>query len=241
MRVCALIPVYNNIDTIAEVVKRCRAVIEPDVIVVSDGSTDGSDKAAARAGAHMVHLEKNQGKGAAIVFGLRFAKDMGYTHAIVLDADGQHLPEEIPRLLDAVWEYPERLWVCVRRMAHKAVPTSSLRGRTVSNFWTTVNGWQRCLDAQCGFRCYPIDQTLALACREKGFAYEMEVLVRASWAGIHIGHIEVDVIYPRNGEKRVTHFNPVKDNVRASWLSFRMFCTMIVKSPVLAYKKITRI
>jgi glycosyltransferase involved in cell wall biosynthesis len=60
MRVCALIPVYNNIDTIAEVVKRCRAVIEPDVIVVSDGSTDGSDKAAARAGAHMVHLEKNQ-------------------------------------------------------------------------------------------------------------------------------------------------------------------------------------
>ncbi len=238
MRVCALIPVYNNVDTIQEVVKRCRAVIEPDVLVVSDGSTDGSDTAAESAGAQMVHLEKNQGKGAAIVFGLKMARDMGYTHAIVLDADGQHLPEEIPRLLDAVWEDPNRLWVCVRRMAPIAVPKASLRGRTVSNFWTTVNGWQRCRDAQSGFRCYPISKTLALQCHEKGFAFEMEVLVRASWAGMRIGHIDVDVVYPRSGETRITHFNPLKDNLRASWLSFRMFLTMLARSPVLVYKKI---
>ena len=236
MKVCALIPVYNNKETVADVVKRCRAVIEPDVLVISDGSTDGSRNAAAEAGAEVFCLEKNGGKGAAIVFGLRRARELGYTHAIVLDADGQHLPEEIPRLLNSVWAHPERLWVCVRKMAHTAVPAASRRGRSISNFWTSLNGWQRCRDAQSGFRCYPIDATLALPCRETGFAFEMEVLVRASWAGMRIDHIEVDVVYHPE-EKRVTHFNPVKDNLRASWLSFSMFWNMLGRSPYLLYKK----
>ncbi len=239
MKVCALIPVYNNIDTIADVVRRCRAVLEPDVLVVSDGSTDGSDIAAQKAGAQTTILPQNHGKGYAIRFGLRFAADMGYTHAIVLDADGQHLPEEIPRLLNAVWENPDKLWVCVRKMSLSSAPPSSIKGRTISNFWTTVNGWQRCLDAQSGFRCYPIQKTLSLSCKENGFAYEMEVLVRASWAGIRIDHIEVDVIYPKKGEKRITHFSPIKDNVDAAWLSFTMFLQMLARSPLIMYKKIT--
>lgn len=240
MKVCALIPVYNNKATIADVVKRSRAVMEPDVLVISDGSTDGSQEAAAEAGADVFHMDQNKGKGAAIRFGLTRAQEQGYTHAIVLDADGQHLPEEIPRLLDAAWRQPDYLWVCVRRMMPSATPVASRRGRSISNFWTTLNGWQRCMDAQSGFRCYPIRQTLALACRETGFAFEMEVLVRASWAGMRIGHIEVDVVYPRENEKRITHFDPMRDNVRASWLSFKMFLAMLVRSPVMAYKRITR-
>ena len=87
MRVCALIPVYNNVDTIAEVVKRCRTVIEPDVFVVSDGSTDNSDKAAYHAGANLISLPKNRGKGYAIRRGLEETQKLDYTHAIVLDAD----------------------------------------------------------------------------------------------------------------------------------------------------------
>ncbi len=237
MRVCAIIPVFNNRNTIADVVKRCRAVLEPDVLVVSDGSTDGSAASASDAGGRMILNTENQGKGAAVKRGLNEAKAMGYTHAIVLDADGQHLPEDIPRLLNAVWADPEALFVCVRDMPPSATPAKSRRGRSISNFWTSLNGWQRCRDAQSGFRCYPIAPTLDLACRENGFAFEMEVLVRASWAGMRIRHIDVNVLYPQNEPDRVSHFKPLQDNFRASWVSFKLFWGMIIRAPVIAYRR----
>jgi glycosyltransferase involved in cell wall biosynthesis len=236
MRTTALIPVYNNAGTIAEVVARCRAVLEPDVLVVADGSRDGSDELARAAGAEVLVLPENRGKGAAVVAGLEQAREQGYTHAVVVDADGQHLPEEIPRLLEAAWNRPERIWIGVRRMDDVEVPPSSRRGRSISNFWATLNGWQRCHDTQCGFRVYPVEETLALGCREPGFAFEMEVLVRASWAGMRIGHVDVDVVY--QGEDRVTHFDMSRDNLRFSWLSFKMFWGMMGRSPLLLWRKL---
>ena len=237
MKICALIPVYNNIDTISGVVERCRAVLEPDVFVVCDGSTDGSGDAAQGAGARVIRVESNTGKGNAIRTGLKHVLELGYTHVVVVDADGQHLPEEIPRLIVAATEEPDRIWVGVRKMESSEIPASSRRGRSISNFWATVNGWQHCMDTQCGFRIYPIEKTLALNCKEKGFTYEMEVLVRASWAGMKIGHTDVNVVYP-NGENRVTHFDMKKDNLNFTWLSFRMFFGMLGRSPVLLYKKL---
>lgn len=237
MRPVALIPVYDNAGTIGEVVARCREVMEPDVLVVADGSRDGSDDLARRAGAEVVRLPENRGKGSAIRAGLEAARDKGYSHAVVVDADGQHLPEEIPRLLDAAWDAPERIWVGVRRMDDQAVPEASRRGRAISNFWATLNGWQRCRDTQCGFRVYPVDQTLKLKCKEPGFAFEMEVLVRAAWAGIRIGHVDVEVLYP--GDERVSHFHPKRDNLRFSWLSFKMFWGMLARSPLLLWRKLS--
>jgi len=233
----ALIPVYDNAGTIADVVERCRVVMEPDVMVVADGSRDGSDDLAYDAGAEVVRHEENRGKGQAIVTGLSAAREKGYTHAVVVDADGQHLPEEIPRLLDAAWQAPERIWVGVRQMEGNGVPPSSRRGRSISNFWATLNGWQRCQDTQSGFRVYPVEETLGLGCRETGFAFEMEVLVRAAWKGLKVGHVPVEVLY--QGDDRVTHFDMKSDNLRFSWLSFKMFWGMLARSPLLLWRKIS--
>jgi len=236
MRPIALIPVFDNAETIGDVVRACREEMA-EIIVVSDGSTDGSGDIAGATGARVVRLSSNEGKGAAILAGMRAARDMGFSHVVVLDADGQHPPREISRLLEAAKREPERIWIGVRRMKEKGVPRSSLVGRAVSNFWTTVNGWRRCLDAQSGFRVYPIALVLGLSCREKRFAFEMEVLVRAAWRGARLGHVEVDVFYPEEGV-RVSHFRKGRDNLGSSWLSFRMFFGMLARAPLLAARRL---
>jgi glycosyltransferase involved in cell wall biosynthesis len=235
MRALAVIPVYNNAATIGDVAQRCRDRMEPDVLVVDDGSTDGSGDAARRVGVGVVAFPENRGKGAAILRGLEEAAKNGYTHAVIVDADGQHLPEEMQRLTDAAWNHPERIWIGVRRMADGVVPLSSRFGRAVSNFWTTVDSWQHVRDAQSGFRIYPVTETLALGCKETGFAFEMEVLVRAAWAGMGIGHVDVEVRYPK---ERVSHFDMRRDNWAFSRTSFLMFWGMLARSPVLAGRKI---
>jgi glycosyltransferase involved in cell wall biosynthesis len=237
VRPVALIPVYDNAATVADVVRGAREAIA-DVLVVSDGSTDGSGDRAEEAGARVVRLEANSGKGAALLRGMEEARALGFTHAVVLDADGQHPPREIPRLLGAAKTDTRRIWIGVRRMPEEGVPRSSRVGRAISNFWTTVDGWRRCRDAQCGFRVYPLELVLGLACRERRFAFEMEVLVRAAWRGARFGHADVDVLYP-TGAARVSHFKKGRDNLRFSWLSFRLFLGMLVRAPLLAARRLT--
>jgi glycosyltransferase involved in cell wall biosynthesis len=228
--------VYNNAASVGGVVRGCLDVTK-DVIAVADGSTDGSDEAARAAGAEVVRIPVNTGKGAAIRRGLEAAHDAGYTHAVVIDADGQHPPQEVRRLLAAAAGDEARIWIGVRRMPPRGTPAASRRGRTISNFWASLNGWQRCYDVQSGLRVYPVEAIRALGCREPRFAFEMEVLVRASWAGMRLGHLDVDVRYPAAGE-RVTHFDMWRDNLRFTWLSFAMFWGMIVRIPVLIWRRL---
>ncbi len=239
MRICAVIPVYNNAATIGDVVARARSVLEPDVLVVADGPTDGSDERAREAGAPVYAHPRNLGKGRAILTGLEAARDLGFTHAVVLDADGQHLPENIPQLVEAALAFPDRIIVGARRMDEASAPAASRRGRAISNFWTALDGWQRCLDAQSGFRLYPVERTLALGCKEPGFAFEMEVLIRAGWAGMRLRHVEVDVRYDWPG--RVSHFDMRADNLRFTWLSFRMFWGMVLRLPLLLWRAFQRL
>ncbi|MCU0661312.1 MAG: glycosyltransferase family 2 protein [Myxococcota bacterium] len=236
MKVAALIPVYNNAGTIADVVRRTRTTMGDDLLVVVDGATDDSEALAQQAGAKTFALPMNRGKGAALRAGFLALAQRGYTHAAVLDADGQHLPEQLPGLIEAASACPDAICIGVRRLAGPDVPPSSRRGRAISNFFATLNSWQTIKDAQSGMRVYPLAKVLALPCEEARFAYEMEVLVRASWAGMTLVHADIDVHYPK--ENRVSHFDMWSDNLAFSWLSFRLFWGMVARIPMLAWRRL---
>lgn len=215
-RVCVLVPSLNNVRTIGAVV--ADAVAQGlDVIAIDDGSTDGTGDAARAAGAEVVRHEVNRGKGQALQTGWRAALDRGFSHAIALDADGQHAPTDIPAFLGRLECAPDALLVGDRPMDGDHVPRSSRVGRKISDFmlWATASkeiGAER-PDTQCGFRVYPLAHVLALPLRGVRYEFEMEVLVRAAWLGIPVRSVPISVHYPPHDE-RVSHFHKWRDNAR---------------------------
>jgi glycosyltransferase involved in cell wall biosynthesis len=223
LRLCAVIPVFDHADTVAEVAREASSHLER-VIVVDDGSGDGSGlraEAAARDGGELraievLRLPRNEGKGRAILAGLRRAGEHGFTHAVVLDADGQHRPSDIPRLVAAAEEDDRSIVVGARDLRSPNVPPSSRVGRWMSNFWILRTTGADLPDTQCGYRVYPIDTVLGLNLARSRYEFEVEVLVRAAWAGCRLQAVPIDVWYPPRSE-RVSHFRAVADNLRISW------------------------
>jgi glycosyltransferase involved in cell wall biosynthesis len=227
-----VLPVYNHARNVGQVVAAAVAS-GARVLVVDDGSTDGSGAAAAIPGARVLRHEENQGKGAAILTGLAAAKSAGAVFAISVDADGQHRPDEARKLLAALWPAaaaaPERALVVGMRqgMDQAAVPWSSRMGRGFSGFWVWASGGPRMADSQSGFRVYPVAETLALPTRARRFELEVEVLVHAHRAGIPIREVPVSVAYDPPGG-RVSHFRPWRDFGRNSATFARLIVGRLV-------------
>ena len=217
IRTCALVPVFNNAGTVASVVRACLDHVGT-VIVVDDGSTDGSgSEVEGIAGVVTVRLGTNRGKGEAIRAGLEEARRRGFSHAIALDADGQHDPSYIAEFERAIARNPGAIIAGTRRLAEAGAPASSRFGRSFSNFWYAVETWRSMGDAQCGFRAYPVDRTLALRTRANRYPMEHEVVVLASWSGMEVrSDVGMDVRY---GEGIVSHFDKIGDNARFSALN----------------------
>lgn len=163
----------------------------------------------------VLRLEANRGKGAALLEGFRRAAGLGFTHAVTLDADGQHLPADIPGFLAEARARPSAILVGERRLEGSGAPRASSVGRWVSNFWTLRTTGFDLPDTQCGFRCYPVAEVLALPLRRRRYDFEVEVLVRGAWAGLELVSVPVGVWYPPR-EERVSHFRALADNVRIS-------------------------
>jgi glycosyltransferase involved in cell wall biosynthesis len=215
-RVCVVIPTYNNNATVGDVVRRVAAMGLP-LLVVDDGSTDGTGDAARSAGAEVIAHPHNMGKGCALITGWRAAAERGYSHAVTVDADAQHPPEEIPVLLAVMQREPDALVVGCRDMSSDNVPRSSRIGRAASDFmlWAAASHELKGErpDSQCGFRVYPLRHVLALGMTGRRYEFEMEILVRAAWHGIPLRARPVNVYYPAP-EERVSHFHKWKDNGR---------------------------
>lgn len=217
-RIVAIIPTYNNQRTIAGVVSAVREHIA-DILVVNDGSTDGT--AGAIAGVHPAHVitfERNRGKGHALAAAFAYASEHGYTHAITIDADGQHLPQDLPAFVDAVGREPQTLWIGNRvlpMLDGVPQPPRSRFGARFGTFWYRFHTGLRIDDTQCGLRAYPLHRICNIHVKPGRYEYEIEILINAAWARIPVKQIPIRLFYQPRSE-RVSHFRPLRDFARIS-------------------------
>ena len=230
-----VIPAYNHARTVGGVVQGALEHAST-VLVCDDGSTDGSGEAAEKAGGILLRHETNRGKGAALRTLLEEASRRGFRYAISLDADGQHLPADLPVFARQASEEPGALFIGARDLRGARAPPSSEFGRKFSNFWLWFESGWRVDDSQCGYRAYPLPETLQLAANRHRYDFEVEVLLRAAWAGLALRSVPVGVVYPAD---RVTHFRPFADNARISLLNLVSCIRLLL--PVPLSKRLRRI
>ena len=215
MKVCIIIPCFNHAATVAAVVRAAQAYCP--VLVVDDGSTVPLP---ALPDCTMIRLELNSGKGAALRAGLQRAAELGYTHAITMDSDGQHYAEDLPKFLEAAKVRPESFIIGVRDLVAAGCPKHRQRSNAASSFWFHAETGVRLRDTQCGFRCYPLALANKLVVKSQRYAYELEFMVRAAWIGTAIVAVPVKCTY--NDGIRNSHFRPVVDLWRITSMNIKL-------------------
>ncbi len=216
--ICVIIPTYNNEKSIGQVVTDTLGYCD-DVIVVNDGSTDSTTATLNEmSGITLVSYPQNKGKGHALREGFRRALSMGLAYAITLDADGQHYPADIPLFLKANQEHPGALIVGRRQLEGVDRSKGSNFANKFSNFWFYVQTGKALEDTQTGYRLYPLRKLHGLNLLTSRYEAELELLVFASWHGVDLVSIPVNVYYPPR-EERVSHFRPGMDFARISVLN----------------------
>jgi predicted LPLAT superfamily acyltransferase len=230
---CVVIPCYNHGAMMASVLARLAPFNLP-VIVVDDGSDAATQLQLATLHApqlSLLRLDSNQGKGAAVIHGLRAAVARGFTHAVQLDADGQHQAEDLPLMLAEAERYPDAL-ISGQPLYDDSIPKSRLYGRYITHFWVWIETLSLSIrDSMCGFRVYPLAATLALCDRRaigQRMDFDTEIMVRLYWQGIHSRFIPTRVTYPASG---LSHFDALYDNLRISWMHTRLFFGMLPRIP----------
>lgn len=224
-----VVPVYNHAVTLRQVVE---GVLKHHirVLVVDDGSTDGSIDAVKDLSIDILQHAGNRGKGAALKSAAQWGLERGMSHMVALDADGQHDPDDLPEFLAAIAETPQALIVGHRNFDQDSIPGSSRFGRQFSNFWLRLQTGSQLKDTQSGFRAYPLLIFERLHFWTNRYNFEVEVLVRSAWAGLELRDIDISVYYPP-GDERVSHFRGFMDNWRLTILNTHFTLRSIVPWP----------
>ncbi len=213
MKFCVIIPCFDHPTTVAAVAQSAQKHFP--VLVVDDGSTKPLPELP---DCTLIRLGKNFGKGAALRAGFRRAVELGFTHAITMDADGQHFAEDLPKFLAAAQAQPEALIVGVRNLREAGAPGHRQCSNAVSTFWFRVETGVRLPDTQCGFRCYPLALTEKLKTKSERYAFELEFMVRAAWTETAIVAVPVKCTYAPE-QIRQSHFRPVVDLARITTMN----------------------
>ncbi|MFT3902765.1 MAG: DUF2062 domain-containing protein [Niabella sp.] len=215
LRVCVIIPTYNNAHTLGGVISDVLQYTR-QVIVVNDGSTDNTAQVVSVfSDITVVSYAPNKGKGNALRVGFKKAIELGYAYAITIDSDGQHFAHDLPLFLRKLSEEGPALIMGARNMTQQNVPGKSSFGHKFSNFWFKVETGIDCPDTQTGYRLYSLAPISKMQFFTRKYEFEIEVIVRLAWAGVKVSSVPITVYYPPAAE-RVSHFRPLKDFSRIS-------------------------
>lgn len=229
---CVLMPTYNNHKTLKRVIDGVLLYTQ-NLIVVNDGCTDTTEDILKQyEKLHTIHLSKNQGKGNALNVGLQKAEELGFEYAITIDSDGQHYPNDIPLFINELHTSKNKdlLVIGARNLNADGMPRKNTFANKFSNFWFWAETGTQLDDTQSGFRLYPVKKVNNLKLFTTKYEFEIEVMVKASWAGVEVKNIPINVLYDK--DERVSHFRPFKDFVRISLLNtYLVFIALVYIKP----------
>jgi glycosyltransferase involved in cell wall biosynthesis len=212
MKIVAVIPAYNEAATIRDVATRTLAML-PDVIVVNDGSTDATVAELHDLPVTLISNPANLGKGASLWRGFALALAEGADAVVTLDADAQHRPEDIPRLLHAAEQHPGRIIIGARLWDREKVPPLRYLGNRFANFWVAWAAGFPVADSQSGFRLYPASVLRNIKVTPQArFAFESEILIEAGRGGVRTAAVPIAALYPPNA--RPSHYRATLDTAR---------------------------
>jgi glycosyltransferase involved in cell wall biosynthesis len=237
-----VIPVYNHGEAIGVMLEGIRRHGLPCILVDDGSAADCAAILDALSSANpesvsLLRLSVNQGKGGAVMAGLREAARKGFTHALQIDADGQHDPADVPGFIAEAREHPDSL-VTGCPVYDESVPKGRLYGRYATHIWVWINTLSFDIrDSMCGYRVYPLAPTVALIDSVnigKRMDFDSEILVRMHWRGVRLRNRKTRVTYPLDG---VSHFDVWRDNLGISRMHATLFFGMLIRLPTLVMNK----
>lgn len=242
---CLLIPIYNHKDSIRATLLRL-VPYTLTIFIINDGS-DAATRIVLEALAQehaLVRLSRlpiNAGKGAAVMHGMRQAYQAGFSHALQIDADGQHDAADVPRFLARGAAHPTAV-ICGQPIYDASAPKGRRYGRYITHFWVWVETLSFAIgDSLCGFRLYRLASTCALIdSGPRGFIptrmdFDTAIAVRLAWRGLRFENLPTRVIYPSDG---ISHFDMLRDNLRITKLHTRLVCGMLLRLLLLLWRKL---
>ncbi|WP_194789552.1 glycosyltransferase family 2 protein [Pseudomonas sp. UFMG81] len=237
---CAVIPVYNHERAVPKVVDDLLRAGLPCVLVDDASGAACAEvlrQLAEREQVHLVRLDANQGKGGAVMAGLREAARLGFSHALQVDADGQHDLGDVGRFIEQSQAYPQAL-VCGYPQYDASVPKGRLYARYLTHVWVWINSLSLAIpDSMCGFRVYPLPATLALIDRVRlgrRMDFDPEILVRLAWRNQPMQWLPTRVHYPQDG---LSHFRLFHDNALISKMHAKLFFGMLLRAPLILLRR----
>ncbi|MDH0304212.1 MULTISPECIES: glycosyltransferase family 2 protein [unclassified Pseudomonas] len=237
---CAVIPVYNHEQALPAVVADLQHAGLPCVLV-DDASHAACAQVlrqlAGQADVYLVTLPVNQGKGGAVMAGLREASRLGFSHALQVDADGQHDLADVSRFLEQSQAFPQAL-VCGYPQYDASVPKGRLYARYLTHVWVWINSLSLQIpDSMCGFRVYPLPATLAMidsVALGRRMDFDPEILVRLAWRNQPMRWLPTRVHYPQDG---LSHFRLFHDNALISKMHAKLFFGMLLRAPLILWRR----